>query len=125
MSASFRSAKVLAQEVVEFDYRAECTTEATGGDGVRHGCSSEWSTHTVPSGYVYIENKLEKGTTSNNGSENYCDHEFSDQVEVVPNTGITHNIPEVGNKKLVLGNKILQIENDYISVTSEFSVSNF
>ncbi len=37
----------------------------------------------------------------------------------------TVNIPEVGQKKLVLGNKILQIENDYISVTSEFSVSNF
>ncbi len=37
----------------------------------------------------------------------------------------TINIPEVGNKKLVLGNKILRIENDYIFVTSEFSVSNF
>ncbi len=37
----------------------------------------------------------------------------------------TVNIPEVGNQKLVLGNKILQIEKDYISVTSEFSLSNF
>ncbi len=89
MSASFFPAQVLAQEVIEFDYRAECTTEATGGDGVRHSCRSEWSTHTVPSGYVYIENKLEKGTTSDAGSENYCEHEFSDLVEVVSGTGIT------------------------------------
>ena len=37
----------------------------------------------------------------------------------------TVNVPEAGKKKLVLGNKNLQIENDYISVTSEFSVSNF
>ena len=37
----------------------------------------------------------------------------------------TVNVPEAGKKKLVLGNKNLQIDNDYISVTSEFSISNF
>lgn len=36
----------------------------------------------------------------------------------------TVNIPQGGMKKLVLGNKILQIENDYISVKSDFSISD-
>lgn len=37
----------------------------------------------------------------------------------------TINIPEGGKKKLVLDNKDLQIDNDYISVTGNFSISNF
>lgn len=76
-------------EVVEYDYRAECTTKATGGDGARSGCDSAWSTHKVPSGYAYVEDKLEKGFTSKNGSEKRCDHAWTDEVEIVKGTGIT------------------------------------
>lgn len=37
----------------------------------------------------------------------------------------TINIPEGGKKKLVLGNKNIQISDNYISVTGDFSISDF
>ena len=55
---------------------------------------------------------------------NYLEQETI-AVDLPVQESYTINIPEVGKKKLVLGDRNLQIENDYISVTSEFSVSNF
>lgn len=73
---------------IPFVYRAECTTAATGCDGSRESCASGWTTNSVPEGYVYAKDRLEKTFESANGSEHYCEHKWEDFVEVIPGTGI-------------------------------------
>jgi hypothetical protein len=68
---------------------AECTTDATGGDGVRHDCDSQPSTLTAPAGFVFIQNGLTGGETSGNGDEHECRNGWSNFVEVLPGSGIT------------------------------------
>ncbi|MBK1611866.1 hypothetical protein CKO44_00075 [Rubrivivax gelatinosus] len=71
---------------------AQCTTDATGGDGVRHDCDSAPTVITAPEGFVFIKDGpkgLAGGKTSENGSEHECRYDWSDFVEVVPGYGIT------------------------------------
>lgn len=68
---------------------AGCTTDATGGDGVRHGCDSPPTIITAPPGHVFIQNHVEGGETSGAGDEHSCGLIWSNYVEVLPNTGIT------------------------------------
>jgi hypothetical protein len=68
---------------------AECTTDATGGDGVRHSCDSASSILTAPAGFVFIQNGLQGGETSGTGDEHECRVAWSNFVEVIPGTGIT------------------------------------
>ena len=68
---------------------AECTTQETGCDGVRHGCQSGLSKNKLPSGYVYVVSKFEKWCNSCAGSENDCSHWWEDWVEIIPGSGIT------------------------------------
>lgn len=70
---------------------AECTTDATGGDGVRHDCDSTPTAISAPRGFVFIKDGpmgLAGGKTSGNGSEHECRYEWGDYVEIVPGTGI-------------------------------------
>jgi hypothetical protein len=48
---------------------AECTTDATVGDGVRHDCNSDPSTGKAPSGFVFSQNQLLITVSSANGDE--------------------------------------------------------
>ena len=69
----------------------ECTTKATGFDGVRHSCMSEPSVLTAPKGHVFVENSLEVKEISGAGSlrkEERCIEKLSDYVEIIPDTGI-------------------------------------
>ena len=71
---------------------AQCTTDSTGLNGVRHDCDSAPTVITAPAGFVFIKDGpkgLSGGKTSGNGSEHECRYEWSDLVEVVPGTGIT------------------------------------
>lgn len=71
-----------------FTLTPECTTEATDGDGVRHSCSSSWSTFTTPADHVVVEKGVRCVKTNANGSENSCDIRFANWVEIIPGTGI-------------------------------------
>lgn len=64
---------------------SQCTTDGTGGDGVRHACDSEVQTVTSPDGYVLAQNSLSGGLTSGNGSEQECHVSWTNFVEVIPN----------------------------------------
>lgn len=68
---------------------AECTTDSTGGNGVRHDCDSTPSVVTAPDGFVFIQNGLSGGKTSGAGDEHDCRFSWSNYVEVIPGTGIT------------------------------------
>lgn len=68
---------------------SECTTDATGLDGVRHDCDSQPTIVTAPAGYVFIQNAVSGGETSGNGDEHACRTSWSEYVEVVQGTGIT------------------------------------
>ncbi|MBY3104509.1 hypothetical protein HFO68_08075 [Rhizobium laguerreae] len=63
---------------------AQCTTDATGGDGVRHGCDSEIQTLQAPDSFVLAQNSLVGGLISGNGSEQECHIEWSQQTEILP-----------------------------------------
>jgi len=67
----------------------ECTTDATGGDGVRHACDSTPSIINAPPNHVFNQNNVRGGETSGNGDEHGCPLAFSKFVEVIPNTGLT------------------------------------
>lgn len=45
-------------------------------------------------------------------------------IELPIEESYTINVPQAGDKKFLLGNKKLQIENEFISVTGQFSLSN-
>lgn len=66
---------------------AQCTTDATGGDGVRHGCDSENQTLQAPDGFVLSQNSLSGGLISGNGSEQECHVGWAEMAEILP--GIT------------------------------------
>jgi hypothetical protein len=86
-TASFAiSTNVIAQEQV---ITAECTTRPTGGDGVRHGCSSKRSEIRAPEGHVFVQNSLQGGLTSGAGSQRDCRFAWDNYIEVIPGTGIT------------------------------------
>jgi len=67
---------------------ADCTTDATAGNGVRHGCESNVSKLTAPDGFVFAEKTLTGGETSGAGSEHSCNLSWGDYMEVIPGTGI-------------------------------------
>ena len=67
---------------------ANCTTDATGGDGVRHDCDSPASIINAPPNFVFNEHSVAGGETSGNGDEHSCALKFSSYAEVVPGTGI-------------------------------------
>lgn len=67
---------------------AQCTTDGTGADGVRHGCTSKTTELKAPEGFVFVERSLQGGKDSANGSEHSCHLDWSEYVEVVPGTGI-------------------------------------
>jgi len=68
---------------------AECTTEATGINGVRHNCDSDVSTLRAPDGFVFAVNTASAAETSGAGSEHSCNLGWEDWVEVIPGTQIT------------------------------------
>lgn len=72
-------------EVKSFRYTAQCTTKSTGGDGARHSCSSNWSTHSLPSSFVYDKDSLRTSYSSRNGSQNKCEYRWKDYVNVYRN----------------------------------------
>jgi len=67
---------------------AGCTTDATGGDGVRRACTTEMTRISAPDGHVFAERTLVGGKTSANGSEHDCRVGWDDFVEVIPGTKI-------------------------------------
>ena len=67
----------------------ECTTDATGLDGVRHDCNATPSVIRAPANFVFNQNTAKGGETSGNGDDHVCGLNFSDQIEVIPGTGIT------------------------------------
>ncbi len=67
----------------------QCTTDPTGGDGVRHDCNSDPTTITAPDGYVFSQNSVKGGETSGAGDEHSCNLSWSNFVEVIPGSGIT------------------------------------
>ena len=83
---SFVGLEAFAQSTQEI--AAECTTDATGGDGVRHGCDSEVTRINAPAGHVFAEKTLQGGETSGNGSEHECRQGWDEYVEVIPGTKI-------------------------------------
>jgi hypothetical protein len=78
-----------AEEPVEISIAAECTTEGTKWDGSRSDCDSEWSTFTVPDGYVFAQTSYNESILSENGSQSQSFHEWADYVEIIPGTGIS------------------------------------
>ncbi len=67
---------------------SECTTKATGGDGVRHGCVAKPSSVNAPADYVFAEKSLIGGKKSGAGSQHECIYSWDNYVEVIPDTGI-------------------------------------
>ena len=65
-----------------------CSTDPTGGDGVRHDCNSEPTTITAPDGYVFNQNTVQGGETSGAGDEHSCSLQWSNMVEVIAGSGI-------------------------------------
>ncbi|MEM8719470.1 MAG: hypothetical protein AAGE84_09190 [Cyanobacteria bacterium P01_G01_bin.39] len=75
---------------------------------------------------IYVKNPFNRNKVEITKIDlaNYL-QEDSISVDLPFQDDYTINIPEGGKKKLVLGNKNLQIDNDYILVTGEFSISDF
>lgn len=63
---------------------AQCTTNATGADGKRHGCDSEIQTVRAPDGFVLSQNTLAGGLISGSGSEQECHVTWSEMIDVIP-----------------------------------------
>ncbi|RUU30394.1 hypothetical protein [Mesorhizobium sp. M6A.T.Ce.TU.016.01.1.1] len=63
---------------------AQCTTDATKGDGRRKACDSQVQFFTAPEGYVLAKETLTGGLKEANGSEKECRVTFSDNIEVIP-----------------------------------------
>ncbi|KWV55161.1 hypothetical protein AS026_37960 [Rhizobium altiplani] len=63
---------------------AQCTTDATGLDGRRKACDSEWQRVQAPAGYVLAKETTKGGLVSANGSETECRVQFGDAIEVIP-----------------------------------------
>lgn len=90
VGASFITfASCFAASAQQMTITAECTTEDTGGDGVRHDCQSSPSVGTAPEGFVFNQNEILLSKTSGNGDEHRCDFGWGDFKEVIPDTGIT------------------------------------
>lgn len=70
------------------ELQPECTSAGTAHTGERKSCSSGWSIVTLPAGYVFIKDRVEKTCRSCAGSENDINVEFDNFVEVIPGTGI-------------------------------------
>ncbi|MER9623299.1 hypothetical protein NKI98_17955 [Mesorhizobium sp. M0222] len=68
--------------------KANCTTDATGGDGRRKACDSAWQEYQTPGDFVIAEISKTVRETSANGSEHECLSHFDKYVEVIPGTGI-------------------------------------
>lgn len=66
----------------------QCTTKATGIDGVRHWCDAAPDLLRAPTGHVLVERSLRGGEVRGNGSVSDCFADFADFVEVIPDTGI-------------------------------------
>ncbi|GEM_PF-6145220 len=79
---------VEANESQKFSYSISCKTRSTKWDGKRYGCYSDWSTHKVPSNFVFDDKSLKWRYTSKRGSTNRCEYKWSDYVELVPGTGL-------------------------------------
>lgn len=70
---------------------AECTTRPTGGDARRHSCNSAASVINAPDNFVFIKDGpkgLSGGEFSGRGSEHWCIYEWSNYVEIIPDSGI-------------------------------------
>ncbi len=67
---------------------AQCTTDPTGGDGVRHSCESQRTVLNAPDGLVFIQARVEGGEVSGNGSEHGCRFNWDNFVEIIPGSGI-------------------------------------
>jgi hypothetical protein len=67
--------------------RVRCRTTPTNHQG-RKSCNDE-EVHTLPDGYVFVENNVRKEWHSDIGSSNSCSITWLDRVEVIPGTGIT------------------------------------
>lgn len=63
---------------------AQCTTDATGGDGVRAACDSEHQRVTAPAGYALAKETILGGLSSGNGSEQERRIGWTDAVDVLP-----------------------------------------
>jgi predicted RNA-binding protein with TRAM domain len=67
---------------------SEVTTEATGGDGVRHSKDSDWSVFTVPTNCAIDPQRTVVEVLSENGSEHSYELQYDDYVVIVPGTQI-------------------------------------
>jgi hypothetical protein len=83
-----RPAPIVAEAAVrEAVVRVTCRTTPTNTSG-RKSCNDE-EVHTLPDGYVFVENDVRKHWHSDIGSSNTCSVTWDDRVEVIPGTGIT------------------------------------
>jgi hypothetical protein len=64
---------------------ANTQTEASEIDGTRKSSASEWSELTAPAGHAIAKESVTGGITSSAGSENRCETQFSENVNVLPN----------------------------------------
>jgi hypothetical protein len=79
----------MAQERGTFDLTAECTTEPTGYDGVRHDCASEPTCFTAPANFAINQQEVSVIETSGAGNKHDCSIiGWGDYVEIVDGTGL-------------------------------------
>jgi hypothetical protein len=74
---------VVLSQVTAQKISAQVQTEATSGSGERDAQASAWSELTAPPGYAIAKESI-KRETNFNGSKNWCQEEFSDNVDVIP-----------------------------------------
>ena len=68
---------------------AECVTDPTEADGIRHACDSNPSIGKAPPGFVFNQNQMSVSVSSNATGEHYCRSGWTNFVEVLPGSGIT------------------------------------
>lgn len=77
-----------AAEIIQFDYKSECTSKGTKTTGERELCYSSWSPYQLPDGFVFNKESMTTSYESKNGSENSCDFKWSNEVEIIPGSGL-------------------------------------
>lgn len=78
---------LMPTKAAKFQLTAECETNPTGWDGVRHHCYSGWDKFTAIEGSVINRDSVTI-TSDEAGSDNRYDLEYDDWVELYPNSGL-------------------------------------
>lgn len=77
-----------AAEEKSGEIASEVSTGSTGADGTRKSKDSDWTTFTVPDGFVINKEKTSVAIISERGSEHTYAVEYEDYVEIIPGTNI-------------------------------------